>query len=76
MKEPISDCCDQDCTSSQIGSSLVLDSELSADDLDWKYNFDGNGEHPVYSQALWRDAVASEDTFSGYWIWVAHQLRS
>lgn len=49
---------------------------LSAEELDQKYNPDGDGEHPHYSRADWRAEVAHHNTISGYWEWVAHLLSS
>lgn len=47
---------------------------LSAEQLDDFYNPDGDGEHPQVTRAMWREAVAQEETVSGYWQWLAHQL--
>lgn len=35
---------------------LLEDQHLPADELDGKYNPHGDGEHPCYGGALWRDA--------------------
>ena len=51
------------------------DAGLSAEDLDYKYNRNGEGEHPKFSRSAWRNAVANEDTTSGYWQWAADQLN-
>lgn len=41
-----------------------------------KYDLlDGWGEHPQFSMADWRAAVAAEDTRRGYWEWVVAQLE-
>ena len=40
----------------------IKDYGLTAEQLDDKYNPDGEGQHP-------------EDTRSGYWEWVRHQLE-
>lgn len=50
------------------------DADLSAEELDEKYNTNGDGEHPKITRKIWREAVAREDTISGYWLWVAHTL--
>lgn len=50
------------------------DKDLSADQLDDKYNPDGDGEHPWYDRNEWRDAVSSGYTISGYWDWVAYKI--
>lgn len=52
----------------------IVDYELSADQLDHKYNPDGDGVHPKYTRRDWRHEVNSESTISGYWEWVAHML--
>ena len=46
----------------------------SAEELDEMFNPKGGGEHPGYPREEWRHAVANEDTISGYWEWVRHQL--
>lgn len=46
----------------------------SGEQLDDEYNPDGDGEHPTLPRADWREAVANEDTISGYWDWVAYKL--
>ena len=50
------------------------DEYLSADQLDAKYNPDGDGEHPVHTRWDWRQAVAQEATISGYWAWVVQMI--
>lgn len=50
------------------------DRQLTPEQLDDKYNPDGDGEHPDFSRWDWRQAVASEDTIVGYWEWVSHQI--
>lgn len=30
------------------------------------------GEHPVYTRAAWKDAIASDTTEATYWVWAAH----
>ncbi|NLA66717.1 MAG: hypothetical protein GX856_00440 [Gammaproteobacteria bacterium] len=47
---------------------------LSADQLDVKYNPDGDGEHPWHTRKDWRQEVASESTLLGYWEWVVHKV--
>ena len=49
------------------------DWELTADQLDDKYNPEGEGEHPVLTRKNWMYAVANEDTLQGYWDWVLHE---
>lgn len=50
------------------------DFQLSADQLDDKYNPDGDGEHPVLTRAEWQAAVADGNTISGYWKWIEAEL--
>lgn len=50
------------------------DKHLTAEQLDAKYNPDGDGEHPWVTRTNWREAVAMEETISGYWDWLAHVL--
>lgn len=54
---------------------MASDIGLNAEQLDDKYNLDGDGEHPQYTRADWRSAVQSGDTISGYWVWVEHRLN-
>lgn len=58
----------------QESIELGRDKLLSAEQLDEKYNPDGDGEHPVFTRDEWRDAVGNQDTISGYWDWVYHRL--
>ncbi|MBG6083089.1 hypothetical protein [Rubrivivax gelatinosus] len=51
------------------------DADLSADELEEKYNPGGGGEHPVLLRAHWRHDVASELTIRGYWHWVADVIQ-
>lgn len=50
------------------------DKNLSPEQLDDKYNPDGDGEHPVYTQSGWRESVGAQQTLFGYWEWVQYQL--
>lgn len=50
------------------------DYDLTAVQLDDKYNSDGDGEHPGFPRSEWREAVACEETTCGYWDWVWHKL--
>lgn len=51
------------------------DATLSADQLDAKYNQDGDGEHPTVTRAHWSNAISSQETASGYWDWVQYKLN-
>jgi hypothetical protein len=53
---------------------LEEDKGLSAEQLDDQYNPEGGGSHPVVTRAGWREHVASQDTLSGYWDWVAYRI--
>lgn len=53
-----------------------LDYGLNAEQLDCKYNPDGGGEHPRNTRKDWREAVANEDTISGYWEWIVSKIES
>jgi hypothetical protein len=53
---------------------LRADLGASGDTLDSIYNPEGDGEHPVISRAMWREAVVLQDTISGYWDWTAHRI--
>ena len=50
------------------------DRDLNAEQLDAKYNPDGDGEHPVHTRDEWRSDVFNQYTISGYWEWVEHML--
>lgn len=52
------------------------DDGMTADELDERYNPNGDGEHPRHTRNDWRDAVSSETTISGYWAWVVYMLLS
>lgn len=52
------------------------DLSLSPEQLDDKYNPEGDGEHPCYPRADWRYEVANGDTISGYWDWLYNQLQN
>lgn len=64
----------------QLGTDFKIDKgyageeDLSADDLDNKYKAQGGGEHPMFSRLMWREAVANQDTITGYWGWVESEL--
>lgn len=55
--------------------STIPDYKLSPDQLDDKYNPDGDGEHPDFIRADWRKAVNDQATISGYWVWLSNELR-
>lgn len=57
-------------------AKLMPDFGLTAEQLDDKYNPDGDGEHPGFPRAMWRDWVDQRDTISGYWAWVSYMLRA
>lgn len=52
------------------------DRELTAEQLDDKYNPDGDGEHPIVTRECWRHEVFESNTLLGYWDWVAHKLEA
>jgi len=58
-----------------MATFYIKDYGLRADQLDDKYNPDGDGQHPGYTRWQWRSAVARENTVSGYWEWVEHRLE-
>lgn len=53
---------------------IKADADLTATQLDDKYNLHGDGEHPGYPRESWREAVGAQQTLLGYWTWVEHQL--
>lgn len=55
---------------------VILDTDFSLDamQLDDKYNPEGDGEHPVFVRAQWREAVANRDTISSYWEWLEQRV--
>lgn len=53
----------------------MLDADLTPEQLDDKFNPNGDGEYPLFTRADWREAVAQEYTISGYWAWVHHKLN-
>lgn len=58
------------CERAKIVEGVDMDYELTAEQLDHKYNQDGDGEHSTHTRANWRVAVAAQDTLAGYWDWV------
>lgn len=50
------------------------DKSLTAEQLDFKYNPDGDGEHPIFTRADWRNAVLELATSDGYWDWLVYQI--
>lgn len=52
-----------------------VDTELTAEQLDDKYNPEGGGQHPDFTREDWMWAVSNEDTLSGYWAWVVMRIR-
>lgn len=52
------------------------DAGLSPEQLDDIYNPNGYGEHQEFTRRDWRQAVENQDTISGYWVWVAAQIRN
>jgi hypothetical protein len=55
-------------------STMEEDCGLPGGALDDKYNPEGDGEHPVISRQMWRQAVEQHETISGYWDWTAHKI--
>jgi hypothetical protein len=53
---------------------LAKDVGLTASQLEDKYNPEGDGEHPIYTRDVWRQAVADEETISGYWDWLVYRI--
>lgn len=53
----------------------IKDYDLSAEQLDDKYNPEDDGEHPGFTRWEWRSSVAQEATIAGYWDWVEYQLE-
>ncbi len=51
------------------------DRELTASQLYYKYNPDGDGEHPYFTREDWRSAVVEKETLLGYWDWVEHMIE-
>ena len=52
----------------------IKDYHLTAEQLDDRYNPDGDGQHRTYTRSLWVRAVNMDATLSGYWDWVHYQL--
>lgn len=53
----------------------IDDYGLRADQLNEKYNPEGDGEHPTFPRCDWREEVRHERTIIGYWDWVEYQLE-
>lgn len=50
------------------------DAKLSVEQLDEKYNPDGEGEHYQFTSEQWREEVSQNQTVSDYWTWLKHVL--
>lgn len=62
-----------------LGGEVVKDRDLGRLELENKYQGDhaqGWGHHPVHDRNIWRNAVADNDTVSGYWDWVYQMLQN
>jgi hypothetical protein len=53
----------------------ALDAGNSGDDLDARFNPDGDGEHPIHTRQTWIDAVLARSTVRGYWDFAAAQIE-
>jgi hypothetical protein len=53
----------------------MSDNKMTPDQLSERYNPNGDGEHPVYDRASWRESVGAQQTLRGYWDWVGGQLE-
>ena len=53
---------------------LAEDRSQDGNQLDHYYNPNGDGEHPLFSRADWRQAVTNDETLYGYWAWVARSI--
>jgi hypothetical protein len=51
-----------------------LDVESTVEDLQNRYNPDGDGEHPLFTQLEWRLEVVLNETLEGYWAWVKAEI--
>ena len=50
------------------------DEDLTAEQLDAKYNPDGDGEHPSWPREEWQGAAYEGNTLLGYWQWVEMKI--
>ena len=50
-------------------TNLIQDFGLTDEQLEHKYDHDGDGEHPQLTRSIWQFVVANGDTISGYWDW-------
>jgi hypothetical protein len=55
--------------------TLAQDSQLTAEQLDDKYNPGGDGRHPIFGEEGWMQEVLQRHTLRGYWDWVAAQIE-
>lgn len=51
------------------------DRDLSAEELDDKYNPNGDGEHPLLTRKEWRAVVGDGGTSLGYWQWLRDKMN-
>lgn len=62
---------------SQPSREAILreDRQLSAEQLDAKYNLDGDGRHPIFGEQAWMQEVMDRFSLRGYWDWVVSQIE-
>lgn len=53
----------------------LSDADLTPEQLDDRYNPDGNGEHPTHTRAAWCQDVIDQHTSLGYWHWLSHVVK-
>lgn len=54
---------------------LKDDQDLTAEQLDDKYNPEGDGRHPIFGEESWMLEVMNRQTLVGYWDWVVHEIE-
>lgn len=60
-----------------IAADLIRkhDKGLSAEQLDEKYNPEGNGTHPLFDRDEWGQVAAAGQTILGYWAWACEKVN-
>lgn len=56
-------------------SDMPGDIDLTAEQLDAKYNPNGDGEHPKHTRGEWVGEVFALSTLRGYWDWVVSEIE-
>ena len=57
-----------------VDPAVLVDRGLNLRQLHAKYGGAEAGEHPVFGQQQWKEALAQKRTLDDYWGWVEYQI--